>query len=302
MFPSPFPDTGNCTALCTRALRSQKSLCTLLWIAHCPEDVGQCSLVCCKAHWTLDIGCPDTGNGRALCVLCHVTWNTCQCLATSSWRPTKWVSMAPKAMKVAKRPNAKKKAHTPAKSKAMQKNKANKRKVHKKPAQAQTHDSCSEMADVIEENQEEEQQQEQQEEHEGNCQKDEDETADKDETEIDHKQCYRFGKSLPEASKAVQRNLNKLKDEVKNSAKKKQQLVDKAIALAMQKWGNKLFNSIDSLQRERCQAKGCDAKGYHGRQVWWKSSLRSGNLFGQLYYVTSCMFCFRCLFLAISTA
>ena len=129
-------------------------------------------------------------------MLCHVTWNTCQCLAASSWPPTKWVSLAPKAMKVAKRPSATKKVHKPAKSKAMQKSKANKRKVHKKPAQAQTHDSCSEIDDAIEENQEEEQQEEQQEEHEGNCQKDEDETVDKHETEIDHKERYRFGKYL----------------------------------------------------------------------------------------------------------
>ena len=77
--------------------------------------------------------------------------------------------------------------------------------MHKKPAQAQTHDSCSEMDDVIEENQEEEQQEEQQEEQEGDCQKDEDETADKDETKIDHKECYRFGESLPEAPRAVQK-------------------------------------------------------------------------------------------------
>ena len=126
MFASLFPDTGNCTALCTLALRSQKSLCALLWIVHCLEDVGHCSLVCCKAHWTLAIGFLDTGNGRALCVLCHVTWNTGQCLAASSWPPTKWVSMAPKAMKAAKRPSATKKAQKPAKSNAMQKNKANK--------------------------------------------------------------------------------------------------------------------------------------------------------------------------------
>ena len=69
--------------------------------------------------------------------------------------------MAPKAMKAAKRPSAMKKVHKPAKSKALHQNKAKKRKVHKKPAQAQTQDSCSEMDDVIEENQEEEQQEEQ---------------------------------------------------------------------------------------------------------------------------------------------
>ena len=114
--------------------------------------------------------------------------------------------MAPKAIKDAKRPSATKKVHKATDSKAMQKHKANTRKVQKKPAQAQTQDSCSEMDDVIEENQEEEQQEEQQEEQEGDCQKDEDETADKDETKIDHKECYRFGESLPEASKAVQKN------------------------------------------------------------------------------------------------
>ena len=114
--------------------------------------------------------------------------------------------MAPKAMKDAKRPSAMKKVHKPAKSKAMQKNKANTRKVQEKPAQAQTPDSCSEMDDVIEENQKEEQQEKQQEEQEGDCQKDDDETADKDETNIGHKEYYRFGKSLPEASKAVQKS------------------------------------------------------------------------------------------------
>ena len=63
-------------------------------------------------------------------------------------------------MKDANRPSAAKKVQKPVKSNAMQKNKAKPRKVHKKPAQAQTHDSCSEMDDVIEENQEEEQQEE----------------------------------------------------------------------------------------------------------------------------------------------
>ena len=57
-----------------------------------------------------------------------------------------------------------KKAHSPAKSKAMHKNKAKVHKVHKKPAQAQGEDSCSEMDDAIEEDQEVEQQEEQHEE------------------------------------------------------------------------------------------------------------------------------------------
>ena len=161
--------------------------------------------------------------------------------------------MAPKAIKDAKRPGATKKVHKATDSKAMQKHKANTRKVQKKPAQAQTQDSCSDMDDVIEENQEEEQQEEQQEEQEGDCQKDEDETADKEETKIDHKECYRLGESLPEAPRAVQKTVHKLKDHAKRSGKEKQ-FVDKAIALAMQKWGHKLFKSIDSLQQGRCQA------------------------------------------------
>ena len=131
--------------------------------------------------------------------------------------------MAPKAIKDAKRPGATKKVHKATDSKAMQKHKANTRKVQKKPAQAQTQDSCSDMDDVIEENQEEEQQEEQQEEQEGDCQKGEDETADKDETKIDHKECYRFGESLPEAPRAVQKkqctsSRTRLKDLAKRSS------------------------------------------------------------------------------------
>ena len=49
--------------------------------------------------------------------------------------------MAPKAMKVAKRDSAMKKAHT-AKSKAMQKSKAKVHKVYTKTSQAQAEDSC----------------------------------------------------------------------------------------------------------------------------------------------------------------
>ena len=75
--------------------------------------------------------------------------------------------MAPKAMKDAKRPSARTKVRKPAKSKAMQKNKAKVHKVHTKPAHAQTQDSCSEMVDVIEEGPEMEQQEEQPDEQEG---------------------------------------------------------------------------------------------------------------------------------------
>ena len=128
--------------------------------------------------------------------------------------------MAPKAIKDAKRPGATKKAHKATDSKAMQKHKANTRKVQKKPAQAHTLDSCSEMDDIIEENQEEEQQEEQQEEQEGDCQKDEDETAEKEETKIDHKECYRFGESLPEASKAVQKQCTSSRARLKGLPKR----------------------------------------------------------------------------------
>ena len=110
------------------------------------------------------------------------------------------------------------------------------------------------MDDVIEENQEEEQQEEQQEEQEGDRRKDEDETADKDETKIDHKECYRFGESLPEAPRAVQKTVHKLKDQAKRSAKEKQ-FVDKLLAVAMQKWGHQLFKRIESLQQERPKAR-----------------------------------------------
>ena len=72
-----------------------------------------------------------------------------------------------RAMIDAKLPSAMKKVHKPAKSRAMQKNTAKVHKVHKKPAQAQALDSCPEMDDVIQEDQEEEQQEEQQEEQEG---------------------------------------------------------------------------------------------------------------------------------------
>ena len=100
--------------------------------------------------------------------------------------PSKWLSMAPKAMQ----PTAMKKVQKPAK--AMQKNKAKVHKVQKKPSQAQTQESFSEMGDVIEEDQEEEQHEEQQPEQEGECQEHEDETAEKDKSKVSGKEYYRF--------------------------------------------------------------------------------------------------------------
>ena len=43
--------------------------CALL--GHCFKDVGQCTVVCGKGHWTMIIahGCTDIGNGDALCAL-----------------------------------------------------------------------------------------------------------------------------------------------------------------------------------------------------------------------------------------
>ena len=110
--------------------------------------------------------------------------------------------MAPRTMTDNKLPSAMKKAHTPAKSKAMQKSTAKVHKVHKKPAQAHALDSCPEMDDVIQEDPEEGQQEEQQEEQEGECQEDEDETARKDKTQIGQKEYYRFWKKLPDAPSA----------------------------------------------------------------------------------------------------
>ena len=48
--------------------------------------------------------------------------------------------------------------------------------------------------------------------------------------------------------------MHKLKDQAKRSAKEKQ-FVDKLLVVAMQKWGHKLFKSIESLQQERSNAK-----------------------------------------------
>ena len=105
--------------------------------AHCSEDVGQCSLMCCKAHWTMAIGYPDIGNGGALRVLCHMTWNmvcTMGCVRKDSITrsaPIRRLAMAPKAMKVAKRHRAMKAVHK-AKSKATQNHKAKVPKVNRK--------------------------------------------------------------------------------------------------------------------------------------------------------------------------
>ena len=154
----------------------------------------------------------------------------------------------------AKLPSAMKKVHKPAKSRAMQKNTAKVHKVHKKPAQAQALDSCPEMDDVIQEDQEEEQQEEQQEEQEGECQEDEDEAARKDTPQIDQKEYCRFWKKLPEAPKAVQEAVQKVKDQPHRSGKQKQ-LAQMAKAYASQKWDHKLFNSIQSLHQERPQAR-----------------------------------------------
>ena len=148
----------------------------------------------------------------------------------------------------AKLPSALKKVHKPANSRAMQKNKAKVHKVHKNPAQAQALGSCPEMDDVIQEDQEEEQQEEQQEEQEGECQEDEGETARKDEPQIGQKEYYRFWKKLPEAPKAVQEAVQKVKDQPHRSGKQKQ-LAQMAKAYASQKWGHKLFNSIESLMQ-----------------------------------------------------
>ena len=116
----------------------------------------------------------------------------------------------------------------------MQKSKATVHKVHKKPAQAQRQDSCSEMDDAIEEDQEVEQQEEPQEEQEGECQGDEDETTEKGKTKLEQKEYYRFWKSLPEAPRAVQDAVQKVKDQPTRSGKQKQ-LAEMARAYANQK-------------------------------------------------------------------
>ena len=154
-----------------------------------------------------------------------------------------------RAMIDAKLPSAMKKVHKPAKSKAMQKNKATVHKVHKKPAQTQAQDSCPEMDDVIEEGQEKEHEEAQQEDQEGECQQDE--SAEKDEANVPQKEFYHFWKSLPEAPRAVQEAVQKVKDLPTRSAKRKV-LAAMASAYAMQKRGHKVFKS---LQQEWPKAK-----------------------------------------------
>ena len=156
--------------------------------------------------------------------------------------PTKWLSMAPKAMKHAKRPSAMKKAHKPAKSKAMQKQRAKAHKVKKKPSQAQA--SPSQDMDVQGE-QEEEQQEEQE------AERQEDETTEKGKTKVCAKVYYHFWKSLPEAPRAVQEAVRKVKDKPPRSGKQKQ-LGDMVRAFAMQKWDHTFFKS---LQQERPKAR-----------------------------------------------
>ena len=62
-----------------------------------------------------------------------------------------------------------------------------------------------------------------------------------------------FGK-MPEAPKAVQEQVQKIKDQPHRSGKQKQ-LAEMAKAYASQKWDHKLFKSIESLQQERSKAR-----------------------------------------------
>ena len=159
--------------------------------------------------------------------------------------PIQWFSMARKAMKDAKRQSARNILHK-AKFKAMQKSKA--KVVNKKLLQAQAEDSCSEEVDhVIQDGQEKEHEEEQQEEQEGECQQHE--TAEKDETKVSGKPYNHFWKSLPEAPRAVQVAVKKVKGQPKR-------LADMAKAYAKQRWDHKLFKSIETLQQEKAQARG----------------------------------------------
>ena len=135
-----------------------------------------------------------------------------------------------------------------AKFKAMQKSKA--KVVNKKLLQAQAEDSCSEeVGHVIQDGQEKEHEEEQQEEQEGECQQHE--TAEKDKTTVSGKEYVHFWKSLPEAPRAVQEAVQKVKDLPTRSAKRKL-LAAMASAYAMQKRGHKVFKS---LQQEWPKAK-----------------------------------------------
>ena len=88
----------------------------------------------------------------------------------------------------------------------------------------------------------------------GECQEDKDETAEKDKTQVGQKEYYRFWKKLPEAPKAVQEQMQKIKDQPHRSGKQKQ-LAEMAKAYACQKWDHKLFKPIESLQQERSKAR-----------------------------------------------
>jgi len=207
--------------------------------------------------------------------------------------PSKWLSMAPKAMQ----PTAMKKVQTPAK--AMQKNKAKVHKVQKKPSQAQTLESFLEMGDVIEEDQEEEQHEEQQHEQEGECQEHEDETAEKDKSRVSGKEYYRFWKTTARGAQGYAR---KIKDQPHRSGKQKQ-LAEMAKAYASQKWDHKLFKSIESLHPERSQARqdiACQ------RSSWWPSVVADVPLNRQLVCSTVLchikLFAFSCTFLCIAIA
>ena len=151
--------------------------------------------------------------------------------------------MALKAMQVAKRHSAVKTVRE-AKPKATQKQRAKVHKVKKKPSQAQA--SPSQETDV-----QEAQEDEQHEERQGECQEDEDESIEKGKAQICAKVYYHFWKSLPEAPRAVQEAVQKVKDQPARSGKQKQ-LADMAKAYAMQKWDHTLFKS---LQEERSKAK-----------------------------------------------
>ena len=75
----------------------------------------------------------------------------------------------------------------------------------------------------------------------GECQEHEDETAEKDKTKVGQKEYYRFWKKLPEAPKAVQEQLPKVKDQPHRSGKQKE-LAEMAKAYASQKWDHSPLN------------------------------------------------------------
>ena len=161
--------------------------------------------------------------------------------------PIQWLSMAPNAIKDGRRQSAVKKVHL-AKLKGTHKDEAKVHKVNKKLLQAQAEDSCSEEVDhVIQDGHEKEHEEEQQEEQEGECQQHE--TAEKDKTKVSGKPYNHFCKSLPEAPRAVQVAVKKVKGQPKR-------LADMAKAYAKQRWGHKLFKSIESLHQEKAQARG----------------------------------------------